>query len=110
MTTIAKLERRDLLKLSGIAGGGLMLGAYGGYSIADQMLAEGASDVAGLNAFVATVAHELGADLEELLPKYCQRPVFDLLRQRQSAQKVAEITGERRELKPDLVVAETMAA
>ena len=52
MTTIAKLERRDFLKLSGIAGGGLMLGAYGGYSIADQMLAEGASDVAGLNAFV----------------------------------------------------------
>ncbi len=62
-----------------------------------------------LESDVATVAHELAADLDELLPKYCQRPVFDLL-QRQSAQKVAAITGERRELKPDLVVAETMAA
>ncbi len=35
--------------------------------------------------------------------------MLDLLRQRQGAQEVAEIIGERMELKPDLVVAETVA-
>ncbi len=35
--------------------------------------------------------------------------MLDLLRQRQGAQEVAEIIGERMELEPDLVVAETVA-
>ncbi len=35
--------------------------------------------------------------------------MLDLLRQRQGAQEVAEIIGQRMELEPDLVVAETVA-
>ncbi len=34
--------------------------------------------------------------------------MLDLLRQREGAQEVAEIIGERMELEPDLVVAETV--
>ncbi len=56
------------------------------------------------------MSHDLRADLDELLPKRRQRPVFDLLRQCQGAQEVAEIIGERMELEPDLVVAETVAS
>ena len=58
---------------------------------------------------IATMADHLRTDLDQLLPKRRQRPVFDLLRQRQGAQEVAEIIGQRMELEPDLVVAETVA-
>ncbi|HEX9699095.1 MAG TPA: molybdopterin cofactor-binding domain-containing protein, partial [Acidobacteriota bacterium] len=51
MSRLAKLDRRDFIRLTGIAGGGLALGAYGGYSAAGQMAASG-GDGAQLNAFV----------------------------------------------------------
>ena len=52
------------------------------------------------------MAHDLRADLDELLPECRQRPVLDLLRQRQCAQEVAEVISERMELKPDGIVAD----
>ncbi len=66
-------------------------------------------DLCELKGDVTAMTHDLGADLDELLPKRRQRPVFDLLRQRQGAQEGAEIIGERMELEPDLIVAETVA-
>ncbi len=69
----------------------------------------GDSDFRELKGDITAMSHDLRADLDVLLPKRRQRPVFDLLRQRQGAQEVAEIIGERMELEPDLVVAETVA-
>ncbi len=62
-----------------------------------------------LESDVATVAHDIGPDLDELVAQGGERPMFHSLGQRQGAQEVAEITGERMELEPDLVVAETVA-
>ncbi len=69
----------------------------------------GDSDFRELKGDITAMSHDLRADLDELLPKCRQRPVFDLLRQREGAQEVAEIIGECMELEPDLVVAETVA-
>ncbi len=55
------------------------------------------------------MAHDLGTDLDELLPKRRQRPVLDLLRQRQGAQEVAEIVCQRMELQANRIVAEAVA-
>ena len=51
----------------------------------------------------------LGADLDQLLAQRGQRPVLDLLRQRQCAQEVAEIIGQRMELEPNRIVTEVVA-
>ncbi len=69
----------------------------------------GDSDLCELEGDVPPVAHDLRADLDELLPECRQRPVLDILRQRQCAQEVAEIISERMKLKPDRIVAEAVA-
>ncbi len=51
MSKITKLDRRDFVRLGGVASGGLVLGVYGGYSGAEQLLSMGA-DPDPLNAFV----------------------------------------------------------
>ncbi len=55
----------------------------------------GDSDFRELNGDITAMSHDLRADLDELVA--------------QRAQEVAEIIGERMELEPDLVVAETVA-
>jgi len=52
MSRIDKLDRRDFLRLTGIASGGLVLGVYGGAADAQQMPSMGV-DPDPLNAFVA---------------------------------------------------------
>ncbi len=69
----------------------------------------GDSDLRALKGDVAAMSHDLGTDLDQPLPECRQRPVLDLLRQRQCAQEVAEVISERMELKPNRIVAETMA-
>ncbi len=54
----------------------------------------GDSDLCELKGDIAAMSHDLGADLDELLPERRQRPVLDLLRQRQRAQEVADIVSE----------------
>jgi hypothetical protein len=44
------------------------------------------------------MAHDLRADLDQLLLQARQRPVFDRLGRRQRAQEIAEILGERMKL------------
>ncbi len=44
-------------------------------------LSSGDCDLCELNGDVAAMSHDLGADLDELLPQRGQRPVLDLLRQ-----------------------------
>ena len=58
---------------------------------------------------VAAMAHDLGADLDELLPQAGQRPLLDRLRQSQRPHKVGEIVGQRMKLKPDGVGGERAA-
>ena len=53
----------------------------------------------------APVAHNLGADLHQPLAKRRQRPLLDLIRQRQGAQEVGEVVGERMKLQPHRVFA-----
>ena len=55
------------------------------------------------------MAHDLRADLDELLFQGCQRPVFDRLGRRQRAQEVTEIIGERVKLEADRVRGERVA-
>ncbi len=57
---------------------------------------------------VATMADNFGPDLDQLLAQSGQRPMLDLLRQRQCAQEVAEIISERMKLEPDRIVAEAV--
>ncbi len=54
----------------------------------------GDSDLCELECDVAAMSHDLDADFDELLPECRQRPVLDLLRQRQRAQEVAYIVGQ----------------
>ncbi len=54
-----------------------------------------------LESDVAAMSHDLGADLDELLPKRRHRPAVDLSRQRQTAQEVAEVVGQGEQLKAD---------
>src|SRR5215475_844813 len=60
-------------------------------------------DLGHLEGNIATVADELGADLDQLLLQARQRPVPDRLRCRQGTQEVAEIVGQRVKLEPDSV-------
>ncbi len=69
----------------------------------------GDSDFRELKGDITTMSHDLRADLDELVAQGAERPVFYSLGQRQGAQEVAEIVGERMELEPDFVVAETVA-
>jgi hypothetical protein len=58
---------------------------------------------------VAAVAGDSGTDLDQLLAQGGERSLLDLLRQRQRAQKVGEIVGERVQLEAYSVVPEGMA-
>ncbi len=53
---------------------------------------------------IATMADNLGTDLDQLLPRRGQRPVFHFLRQRKRAHEVGEIVGQRMKLEMNLVV------
>ncbi len=66
-------------------------------------------DLRHLESDVATVAHDLGADLDQLFAQSGQRPVLNVFRQRQRSHEVAEVISERMELKPDGIVAEAVA-
>ncbi len=52
------------------------------------------------------MSHNLGSDPDQLLAQRGQRPVLNLLRQRERPEEVAEVISERMELKPDRIVAE----
>ena len=58
---------------------------------------------------VAAVADDSGTDLDQLLAQGGERPLLDLLRQRQRAHEVAKVVGERVKLEPHRVVPEGMA-
>lgn len=62
-----------------------------------------------LEGGVAGMAHDLRADLDQLLPQRRHRPVADRLRRRQRAQEVAEIVGQRVKLKANRVGGEGAA-
>ncbi len=75
--------------------------------LSEQSFGDG--DLCELECDVAARSHDLGADLDELVVQRGHGPVLDLLRQRQRAQEVAEIVGERVKLEPDRIVAEPVA-
>ena len=52
------------------------------------------------------MAHDLAADLDQPVPERRQRPVPHGIRQRQSAQEVAEVVGECVKLEADSIVGE----
>ena len=52
------------------------------------------SNLGHLEGNIAAVAHDLRADLDQLFLQARQRPIFDRLRRRQSAQEIAEIVGQ----------------
>ena len=60
-------------------------------------------DLSHLKRDVAAVAYYLGADLDQLLAQAGQRPRVDCLGHRQHPHEVAEVIGERMELKADRV-------
>ena len=62
-----------------------------------------------LESDIATMADDLGTDLDQLLPQRGQRPVLHLLRQSQRPHEVAQIVGQGVKLKPNLVAAELAA-
>ena len=51
------------------------------------------------------MAHDLSADLDQLLPQCRQRPMFHRLGQGERPEEVAEIVGQCMKLKPDGIVA-----
>ena len=53
--------------------------------------------------------HDLGPDLDELLPQCRQRPMFHAPRKGQSTKKIAQVVSQGEHLKPDLVVMEITA-
>ena len=55
------------------------------------------------------MAHDLGADLDQLLAACGQGPVLDRLRQSQGPQEVAEIVGQSMQLKANLVAPKAMS-
>ena len=55
---------------------------------------------------VAAMAHDPGADLDQLLAQGRQRPMLDLLGQGQRAHEVGEVAGQRVQLEPHGVVPE----
>ena len=62
-----------------------------------------------LESDIPAVAHDLGANLDQLLPERGQRPVLHRLRQGQRPHEVAEVVSQGVKLEPDLVVAELLA-
>jgi hypothetical protein len=62
-----------------------------------------------LEHHVAAMAHDPGADLDQLLTQGRERPMLDLLGQSQCAQEVGEVVGEGVKLEPHRVVPERMA-
>ena len=62
-----------------------------------------------LEGDVATVTDDLCADLDQLIFEARQRPIFDRLWRPERAEEVAEIVGERMELKADGVGGERAA-
>ena len=64
-------------------------------------------DLGHLERDIAPMADDLRADLDELLLQTRQRPIFDRLRRRQSAQEIAEIVGQRMKLETDGVRGES---
>jgi hypothetical protein len=61
-------------------------------------------DLGQLEHDVAAMAHDPGADLDQFLAQRRQRPMLDLRRQRQGAQEVGEVVGQRVQLKPHRVL------
>src|SRR6266699_1167795 len=57
-------------------------------------------DLGHLEGDIAAVAHDLRADLDQLLLQARQRPILDRLRCCKRAEKVAKIIGERMKLEP----------
>ncbi len=69
----------------------------------------GDSDFCELECDVAAMSHDLGADLDELLPERRQRPVFDLIGQGQRPQEVGHVVSQHVWLETNLVVPEAVA-
>ena len=65
-------------------------------------------DLGQLEHDVAAMAHDPGADLDQLLAQRGQRPMLDPLRQGQCAQEVGEVVGERVQLEAYSVVPDGM--
>jgi hypothetical protein len=55
------------------------------------------------------VAHDPGADLDQLLAQGRERPLRHLVGQRERAQEVGQVVGEREQLQPHRVVPEGAA-
>ena len=66
-------------------------------------------DLGHLERDVATVADDLGADLDQLLAQAGQRPRLRRLRHRQRPHEIAKIVGQRVELEADGVGSEGAA-
>jgi len=66
-------------------------------------------DFGHLEGDVATVTDDLSADLDQLIFEARQRPIFDRLWRPERAEEIAEIIGERMELKADGVGGERAA-
>lgn len=60
----------------------------------------GNGDLGHLECDVAPVAYDLAANLDQPVSQCHQRPLLDGLRQRQGAQKVAQIVGQGMQLQP----------
>ena len=58
---------------------------------------------------MTAMAHDLGADLDQLLPQTGQRPRLRRLEYRERPHEIAEVVGERMELKADSVGGERTA-
>ncbi len=67
------------------------------------------SDLCELECDVAAMSHDLGTDLDQLVAQRGQGPVLGRLRQRQRAQEVAGILGERVELQANRIAAKAVA-
>src|SRR5262249_52354202 len=66
-------------------------------------------DLGHLEDNIAAVAHDLRADLDQLVLQTRQRSILDRLRRRQRAQEIAEVIGERMKLEPHRVGGERSA-
>jgi hypothetical protein len=76
-------------------------------NLREQMARHG--DLSHLECDVASVGHDLRADLDAFLPQAGQRPVLDGFRQCQRPHEVGEILGQRLKLKPNSVGGEGAA-
>ena len=75
MNNIARIDRRDFIRLGGMAGGGLAIGVYGGYDAVGQMLTANGNDTAQLNAFVQidTMAASRSGSPKSIWARVCVR-------------------------------------